>query len=854
MKNKWPFFIIIALFLFIIVGMLLVFNGLNYKKDNSLLKESLYNDHQNDKKATFTKSENPAPPFNEKFTQNQNTNDSEALITSENTDSSKTDAPPNEQASTSEPSPNLLDAHHDTASIEFTLLDGIAKKTLTNLVVQVKVKHLGKWQDTLSLTTNEEGKINFETKHIGDLYIQIFTTELSYSDLFKINGGKNSYVIEMLKGGALEVKVNTPNDEKIERLIATIIRHPRSFELVSWIDTNALRHFIEMPYDPAQNLFLLTNLPVGFTYISFKAPGYEETGTYKFFTDANRTTKMEANLIPARILSFKIDTTEETESTYISEISHNNPYNERNQTKRHDFLEATEEIAIKYQSFLPNTTRETLNSYANDNDNMFKIFRNSHNLFEYEMMSRDSHSVVLFVGNNIPQKVYLDPNKNTYQVSVKKTSENKLILKNEAGEPIVNAEIVFFFSDVQMKTRPDENGVAFLLNENHHSDHIGLHSFHISAKNYAPYFRLFNLDNNKETLPNSITMTIGKSFSGKVLFQGEPVANATVFLSLTGNASHHKILERVTTGENGDYLFNNLDNSFCSIYTIQAFRKDLGMAAIAGVEPHKDGKTIDLNLSEKKSTIRVVDINQTPLKNIPIKITSNFTPSFSETYTTNEAGEIQLLNMDDIIYFVYTKSDQYRLKKTETNESKDVITMTVEPRDLRPLHISVKSGASFQDTLTAGFESRNAFIHMNIITDENHRMYVDVSDFESKISGDNAHIFFKTNDHSFVTKGPFKHNRDIPPEFHIELQEEENFSLEVLDKDTKLPLQDVQVGIRTGSFTLQVLYTNKFGESTFTVPVGGFDLVLEKPGYATRSLIFSQHRPKKTTVHFKKIE
>lgn len=773
---------------------------------------------------------------------------------------------------------NVLGSVKEKIDIEILLADGEVNKTLANYDVEIKYKYNNDSLKSERFTSNQDGKFIFKTTQTGFLNFQLFTKDFSiHSKYLVVRYGKNEYKAKLYKGGTLEVKATNMDNKVVEGL---------AVKLGSGFRGRQSQDSIPLELDANRGVYFIPNVPVGTQDVSFKATGYLETTQYKILVETKNPVLLELKMQKARTLFFDLDIKTKPDVIYISNRRMNNNRG-RNVVQRDNFgrNNNVNEVATisssNSQTELPLTTTGTdqvvtqvpnnrgRNNNNNDNSNNQRsnfgrnnsnfysnnseAFLNKSGLYEFELDNRNTTSLTLLVDKYIPQEVNLEPDKDTYRLSLVEGYVAEINVNNEKGEPVIGAKINYSSGQLRQTAVTDDNGFAQLTGL---TGNMAIR-LNVTEKNYVPFNENWAYDSIEQN-SKIIVLVEGAGISGKIKFNvlgniiqqeqvlaknEQIVMGAKVQLYQSGR---NYPIAKTDSESDGSYFFENLDSKSEKEYYIKAFHREFGSATSATFKFTGKKSDVDLTLLEEKSlNLKLVDSKGEPLPNKNITIMNGVDSEFSLSVMTDEKGEYKFVNLIHGYYYIRLEDDDLKLKNRNIQIPAGDVTVTAESKNLKKINVTVLGGKAYKGFLKVSVEMHRSSWPMDVITGEDGNYYLEFREEHPMRFGT---FLFEAQGYAVVRMGPYEKAENMPKEFNVELHEGENIKVKVLDDKNNKPMAFISVDIVSGNTKIQSLPTNELGEILFTHVSGNFSIAVKEDGFADYKGEFEGTKIKEITI------
>jgi len=733
---------------------------------------------------------------------------------------------------------NVLGAEKEKINIEFILLDGEENKNLENYAVEIKYKYNNGASKAEKLSTDANGKIVFNTTESGFVTCQIFTKDFSiFTKNFVIRHGLNKHVAKLFKGGRIEVKATNLNDKIVEGLTA-------SLGVAGWRGRQT-SDYIPLELDPVRGLYFLDNVPLGTQDLSFKAPGYIESASYKMVVETKNTAFLNIRLNPARVIKIDLDVPTKPDSINVA-VNRNMRNNINNRVPRGnanavvpqnttnlDSQRETSSMQTGQSSELPgglpggygnrenNRNRggvggggERRNLNFNSNEQL--VLKNPDGLYFVELENRYANSLTVYADRFAPQDVVLSGDIDLYRITLIEGASAELLLNDENGNPIDGVTVRYSSGSFRQNGLSGVDGVAQLVGL---KDSMNL-NINITKKNYATQNINWSF-NVKEQNSKTVVLLAAKGISGIIKFEGKPVMGARVLLIQSGR---NFPINRVESANDGYYSFDNVDMAKDKAYTIKAFHREFGVASSDRIsfEEQAEGakdtgsntqKKTDLTLVKEKSvSIKLIDAEGKPIPNKNISLLNNMEPEFSLSEMTNENGLLEIYNFMHGFYNVRLEDESLKVKNRNIQIPSDEIVLTVESKILKKVIVTEVSGRKYTGPLNVSLDLRRNTISLELITGVDGSYNLEIREDIPLRFGT---LVFEAPGFASVRLGPYERPADVPNELIVELQVGDRYKVKVVDDKSNSPIPFVPVNIFSGRSKIQSLPTNDIGEIEF---------------------------------------
>lgn len=682
--------------------------------------------------------------------------------------------------------------------IEIILMDGATNLFLPNYPVLLEYTYDNfepESQTTTinSLVTDSSGKIIFTTNKIGKLKIALLTKDyaLFYKNIFA-GYGKNESKIKLYKGGTLEIHAVNEENEVINNLC--IIPQDWVYVPQDSSQNTLVKNFNPLTFDSQKGIYTLTNL-LGTNNVIFEAEGYIPSGLYQISVLANEKSFLEVKLQRPRKILLDFDLVDKPNQIKVFACTNVRNFDGKEETQK-------EESSSKNEI----------------------LYKNSKNLYEYDVLGKNIVGLVVFVEGFIPKLLRLDSAISLYLLNLEKSFEGKIKVINENGLPISGANISYFvaphfeddlysfeqknkfssFNPVEFYAVTDEEGVAIVKNLKQQMNF----TFCITHNSYETLWTVQDFDFSQN---NNFTITLTENWlvSGKIQKHGKSVKGAKVFLYLKEDAEI--LLEQLETEESGDYRFSITKYGNELPYIIKVYHFSHGVALTA-LENKDISKPVNINLEPEKSvTMKFIDENGLPFSNKKFNL-MNLNLSSQYTFITNHQGEYEFYNLEHGNYLLGS------LEPSHTTPDNNFITFSIplklltvklEKRALRKVTALLPDGKVYKGQL--GVKAFDGFtIPLDFDYDKNGDRFIRF-DF-----GFEAVYIFDAPGYAPIKFGPFNPTNSLPNEIKLELSEGTAFKVTVVDDLNNNPMPFVSIMISDDYGFSKTLPTNHKGEVVFT--------------------------------------
>ena len=364
------------------------------------------------------------------------------------------------------------------------LFDSDADRVISNYEIVLKYKLNFDSFKTEKLKSDGQGNCQIFVNESGPINFQIFTKDYGiHSAYLVLHRGINDYKANLIKGGSLEIHAINPENKIVENLTLKIINGSTYLPKDAFV------------FDATKENYLLSNMPLGLTNISFKAPGYQETSEFLVRIDSKEVAVLEVILQPAKMIYFNLNVSPKPDLIFISES-----------------------YEIKEDD--------------NQNGGKTESFKNKEGLFEYSLENLGIKNLFVFVDGYLPECVNLTPENDTYQLNLKLANSATIQIFNEKNEPVQGAKVVYFpLMAISHGTKPaniNADNIKFFPHTESNKEGIVILSplgekmfmgLNISHKDYVNFREDWSFDAKTQNT-KKIILKEGNGIAGKVKNKG----------------------------------------------------------------------------------------------------------------------------------------------------------------------------------------------------------------------------------------------------------------------------------------------------------------------------------------------
>lgn len=715
---------------------------------------------------------------------------------------------------------------NDKKEIEIHLIDGESNADLKNTPILIEILKDEKIVTFEKQISNNNGVISFKTKNLNIQnltiaargYVKHHLKNLSLPTI-----GLNKYEAKLYKGGSIEVKATNKEGNRIANLEAVLyygnetILHPSTF-------------------NPKTGIYLLTDVPLGYQGVFFKAKGYHDTPTYSIRITSKELTKLEIQLDLPRIITIELDCPKKP--AFI--IGY------RNKIENNIYMFKDELIT----NSLPSSTNCQFGPPPDYTKNLVKIIanKNENDLYEITINSNRINTIQFDFEEYVSKYITIDQKINYYKLKLEKIYNGSIKVLNEKDEPAKNAKIWFSptsfteiegekfdYSDYPDNSKvilSDENGFAQINNLKANMDiliQIELEDEDYSYSNHEWKYREAENQSIIIRLKSKIKNT--NSVMGIIKSGGNAVNEAKISLYTKSGECY----STTTSGQDGRFAINYyqpIESNTNDFYLI-ANHPEYGVSKSPYF--HFDNKplNLDLNLIKEKSlNLKIMDSNNTPFSNekIFLLIGGNY-----RNATTDINGEAVLFNLTHGEFKVLLNNNIYKIKNSDNIIiPSEKVTLIVEKKELTKLNISLSNSSSYKGKFDIFIAEENQKFPKKLIPliDTAGNIFLnlkenDLSDYKDKVI-----FYISAIDYAIAKAGPFNLNDEYPESIDIKLTAGESLKILVTEAKTFLPIKNILIEAYIGHIRIGILPTNNLGEVDFKNLTGKINISIKPENHA----------------------